>query len=279
MGQLSVLSRLERKVVEMQRWVDAVESIADWPAAVALSMFRTRPADGSGVVARWSRRLFPHIWIRPAKLGGLSVRIDPSDLTQFVIFEEVFFEDVYQLDTVLFTPDAIIDCGAFEGYFSLLAASRFSGTPIIAFEPNGRNLDGLHANVRRNHLAIDVRPSAVSTTDGTASFSGGGCGGRLGAPTAESIDVPVTDLRRLISELKAQRLLLKLDIEGEEATLLPALLPVLPQQCAIFFEWHQGSEDYQRAVALLSDYGFVTALTRENRVDDRVYIDAFAQRN
>jgi FkbM family methyltransferase len=274
-----VLSRIERKFAETQRWVDSVESIADWPAAVALSMFRTRPAEGSGVAARWARRLFPHIWIRPSKLGGLSVRLDPSDLTQFVIFEEAFIEGVYRLDSMVFTPDAIIDCGAFEGYFSLLAASRFPGVPITAFEPNDRNRNGLNANVQRNQLAIDVRPTAVSTTDGTASFSGGGCGGRLSAATPESIVVPVIDLCRLISELKAERLLLKLDIEGEEATLLPALMPVLPKQCAIFFEWHQGIEAYQRAVSLLSAHGFTISLTRQNRVDDTVYIDAFAQRN
>jgi FkbM family methyltransferase len=277
--ELIVLLRIERKVAETQRWVDAVASIADWPAAIALSMFRTRPAEGSGVAARWARRLLPYIWIRPAKLGGLSVRLDPSDLTQFVIFEEAFIEGVYRLDSVVFTPDAIIDCGAFEGYFSLLAASRFPGVPIIAFEPNDRNRSGLNTNVQRNHLAIDVRPSAVSTTDGMASFSGGGCGGRLGAPTADSIVVPVVDLRRLIVELSAERLLLKLDIEGEEATLLPALMPVLPQQCAIFFEWHQGTEGYQRVVSLLSAHGFVTSLTRQNRVNDTVYIDACAQRN
>jgi FkbM family methyltransferase len=275
-----LLSRLERKLVQMQRWVDSAASIADWPAAITLAMFRTRPAEGSGATARWARRLFPHIWIRPAKLGGLSVRIDPSELSQFVIFEEAFIEGVYQVDAVPFTPDAIIDCGAFEGYFSMLAAARFPDVPITAFEPNERNLIGLKANVERNRLHIDVRPSAVSTTDGTASFSGGGCGGRLGPPTAQSIVVPVTDLRRVIAELRTERLLLKLDIEGEEATLLPALLAVVPKQCAIFFEWHQGSDEYQAAVSLLSQHGFVTSLTRQNRVDDRTtYIDAFAQRH
>jgi FkbM family methyltransferase len=277
---LNRLARIERKFAEAQRWVDSVESIADWPAAIALSMFRTRPAKGNSIAARLSRRVFPHIWIRPARLGGLSVRIDPGDLSQFVIFDEAFIEGVYRLDAVQFTPDAIIDGGAFEGYFSLLAASRFPDVPITAFEPNARNLSGLRANLDRNHLAVDVRPSAVSTMDGAASFSGGGCGGHLGAPTAESVVVAVTDLCRFISELRAKRLLLKLDIEGEEATLLPALLPVLPAQCAIFFEWHHGSAEYERAVTLLDVHGFVTSLTRQNRVDDgTVYIDAFAQRS
>ena len=275
-----MLTRIERKFAEVQRWVDAVGSLADWPAAVLLAMFRTRPAAGHGIAARWSRRLFPHIWIRPAKLGGWAVRIDPSDTSQFVIFEEAFFEEVYRLDAVRFTPDAIIDCGAFEGYFSLLAASRFPGVPIIAFEPDRRNLEGLNANAKRNYLAIDIRAAAVSTMDGTASFAGGGCGGRLASPAAESIVVPVLDLRRLLSELKAERLLLKLDIEGEEATLLPAILPVLPMQSAIFFEWHHSSEEYQSMVSLLAEHGFATSLTRQNRVDDRTtYVDAFAQRN
>ncbi|HEX8029242.1 MAG TPA: FkbM family methyltransferase [Vicinamibacterales bacterium] len=275
-----MLSRIERKYGQMQRWVDAVGSVADWPAAMVLSMFRTRPADGPGLVARWSRKLFPHVWIRPAMLGGFSVRLDPGNMSHFVIFEEVFMEGVYGLGAISFTPDAIVDCGAFEGYFTLLAASRFPGVPIVAFEPDHRNLAGLRANLGRNHLAIDVRPAAVSTKDGMAAFSGGGCGGRLGEDSPNAVTVPVTNLCRVISELASKRLLLKLDVEGEEATLLPALMAVLPKQCAIFFEWHQGRDEYQRAVSLLAANGFVTSLTRENVVDDRtVYIDAFAHRN
>ena len=277
---MSVLTRIERKIAEAQRWVDSVHSISDWPAAIALAMFRTRPAAGSGAMARLSRRLFPHIWIRPSRLHGLSVRINPGELTQFVIFEEAFIEGIYSLDAVTFAPEAILDCGAFEGYFSLLAAVRFPGVPITAFEPNVRNLDGLRANAQRNHLAVDLRAAAVSTTDGAAPFSGAGFGGRLGAANGDSVLVEVTDLRRVVAALNTERLLLKLDIEGEEATLLPALLPVLPRQCAIFFEWHQGRAEYERAAALLAADGFATSLTRQNRLDDgTVYIDAFAQRN
>ncbi len=273
------LSRIERKYAQVQQWVDAVGSIADWPAALALAMFRTRPAQGSGLAARWSRRLFPHIWIRPSKLKGLSVRIDPGNMSHFAIFEEVFMAGVYDLEAVPFTPDAIVDCGAFEGYFTLLAAAKFTGVPIIAFEPSDRNLAGLRANLEGNGLGADVRAAAVSTTDGEAAFSGTGCGGHLGTEGPGSIRVPVTNLCRVIRELHAERLLLKLDIEGEEALLLPALMPVLPRQCALFFEWHQGREEYQRAVSLLEAHGFVTSLTRENIPDNgHLCIDAFAHR-
>ena len=274
-----MLSRVERKLAEVQRWVDSVYSVSDWPAAIALGMFRSRPAEGNGLGARASRALFPHLWVRPATLQGLAVRIDPSELSQFVIYEEVFVEGVYDLGRVAFVPEAIVDCGAFEGYFSLLARARFPAAPIVAFEPNARNFEGLIANVKRNHLAIAARAEAVSTTDGTARFSGGGCGGRLSDGQPGEIEVTVADLRRVIKELNRDSLLLKLDIEGEEARLFPALLPMLPRRCAIFFEWHQGSAEYRDAVALLAGHGFTTELTRENRVDDStVFIDAFAQR-
>ena len=241
-------------------------------------MFRTRPAEGDGIFARWSRRLIPHIWVRPERLKGLSV--DQSCRAQPVRgLRRSVHRGVYDPDQVAFTPDAIIDCGAFEGYFSLLAATRFPGVPIVAFEPNERNLDGLRANVSRNGVAIEIRAEAVSTTDGTATFAGGGCGGRLGEATPESVVVRVCDLRRVIAESRCARLLLKLDIEGEEATLLPALLAILPRQCAIFYEWHQGIDDYRRIDSLLSSQGFITSLTREHRVDDgTLFIDAFAQR-
>ena len=273
-----MLARIERKVIEIQRWVDSVAGVADWPAAGALAMFRTRPPIGEGLVARCSLRLLPHLWVRPAKLNGLAVRISPAEFSQFVIYEEVFIDGVYDLDQVAFIPDAIIDCGAFEGYFSLLAAARFPGVPIVAFEPNAHNLDGMRANVSRNGAAVEIRAEAVSTTDGTATFSGGGCGGRLGEATPESVVVRVSDLRRVIAESRSARLLLKLDIEGEEATLLPALLAVLPRQCAIFFEWHQGIDEYSRLTSLLSSQGFTTSLTREHRADGLLFIDAFAQR-
>lgn len=283
-----MLVRIERKLVEMQRWVDVVGSIADWPSAMTLAMFKTRPPKGAGFLPRWFRQVFPQIWIRPAKLGGLSVRVDPSEPSHFVIFEEVFMKRVYDLDAIGFTPTTIVDCGAFEGHFSLLAAARFPGTPIIAFEPNTRNMAGLRANLARNHLAVDARAAAVSTWDGTADFSGAGCGGHLGPPNATSVTVPVINLCRVIAELEPDRLLLKLDVEGEEATLLPALLPVLPRQCAIYFEWHHGRDTFDQLVSTLAAHGFVTTSTRLRELpppasadeinEFTVFIDAFAQR-
>jgi FkbM family methyltransferase len=261
-----MLARLERKLAEIQRWVDSVHGVADWPAAMALAMYRTRPRRGRP------------IWIRPAGLGGMAVRIQPSEMSEFVIYEEVFIDNVYDLDRVGFRPDVIVDAGAFHGYFSLLAAAKFPGVPTVAFEPNAQNLEALQANVRHNAAAVDIRAAAVSTRDGTALFAGGGCGGHLDAGASGAVQVSCVDLPRVIAALHAERLLLKIDIEGEESTVLPALLPVVPQRCAIFYEWHHDLAAHGECAALLAAHGFATTVIRERADDGVVYLDAFAQR-
>ena len=261
-----MLARIERKLAQVQRWVDSVYGPGDVPAAVALSIYRTRPP----AAAR-------PIWVRPAPLGGYAVRVNAAAMSDFVIYEEVFMEGIYDLNKVAFVPDAIIDAGAYHGYFSLLAAARFPGVAIIAFEPNVLNLDTLLANVSHNSVRVEVCASAVSTRDGSATFAGGGCGGHLAE--AGTVEVVVTSLSRVIHERACERLLLKLDIEGEEAAVLPGVLPYLPTRTAIFFEWHLGRHAYEQVATLLAAHGFAVTVTRENRLETgAVYIDAFAQR-
>ena len=65
-----MLTRVERKLAEIQRWVDSVDGVADWPAAIALAMFRTRPAANT-IVSRWMRRLVPAILRAPSEAARL----------------------------------------------------------------------------------------------------------------------------------------------------------------------------------------------------------------
>ncbi len=278
------MTRVWRKLRQLRTWVESVHGPADWPAALLLGFFRTRPPTGAGPVDRGMRRLFPYIWIRPRSLSGWRLRINPARMSQFVIYEEVFMGRAYDLGHVAFVPDAIVDCGAFEGYFSLLAKARFPGSPVFAFEPNAENFDGLRANIRANRLDVDARCEAVSTVDGEALFIGDGCGGHLAAAAAAGCagtvaTVATCDLRRVLAQLAPQRLLLKLDIEGEERSLIPAILDMLPPRCAVFFEWHHGDESFQHVVGLMREGGFAVERHR-TRVDDGVsFIDAFAQRD
>lgn len=273
-------TRVARKAGEARIWLGSVLGPFDWPAALLLAVFRTRPPLGNGPIDRTARRLFSYVWIRPRLLGGLRLRIDPTRMSHFTIYEEVLIDNAYDLDMLGFTPDAVIDCGAFEGYFSLLASARYGKLPIIAFEPNAENFAGLVANIGGNHLTIDARAAAVSTRDGVALFAGSGCGGRLADGGDQSVGVPLVDLRRVIAELNPERLLLKIDVEGEEQVILPAIIPGLPGTCAMFFEWHHGADLFHRIATTLEASGFTVHQRRHVVQPDtgETFIDAFAQR-
>jgi FkbM family methyltransferase len=276
-----MMSRVSRKLRQMRTWAVSVNGPADWPAALLLGFFRTRPPTGAGLVDRGMRRLFPYIWIHPRSLSGWRLRINPARMSQFVIYEEVFMARSYDLGHVSFVPDAIVDCGAFEGYFSLLAKARFPDSLVTAFEPNAENFDGLLANIRANQLDVDARCEAVSIADGEATFVGDGCGGHLagGDVAGRTAKVVTCDLRRVLAQIAPERLLLKLDIEGEERPLIPALLPMLPRRCAVFFEWHHGDESFQHVADLLREGGFAVERHRTMVDDGLPFIDAFAQRD
>jgi FkbM family methyltransferase len=267
-------SRAGRKLREIRSWIDSVHTPLDWPAATLLAACRTRPA-----LARATRAAMGRVWLRPSLLAGHGVGINPCSAAHLTVYQEIFIDRIYDLARVSFEPDAVVDCGAFEGYFSLLARARFPTPSIVAFEPDATNFKGLMANTGRAGLGITAKPVAVSTGDGEAAFAGGGCGGHLTADSRGATRVPVRSLLAVLEELKPQRLLLKLDIEGEESSLLPAVLPVVPRQCAIFFEWHHGDDSFARISALLGSNGFTTALIRRHELEGVVYIDAFTHRS
>lgn len=253
--------------------MDSALAPRDRAAAAWLALCRTRPP-----LARITGTLLGRVSMRPKLLGGIALSIDPCSAAQCSVYEEIFIDQLYDLSHVAFEPDAVIDCGAFEGYFSLLARARFASPPIVAFEPNAVNYHGLVSNTGYAGSNIVTHAAAVSTGDGEAWFSGGGCGGRLGEESSGAVRVPVRSLLGVIEELQPQRLLLKLDIEGEEANLLPAVVPGLPRQCAMYFEWHHGVDSFAERCASLADHGFQTSLIRQHEIEGVRYIDAFAQR-
>lgn len=215
----SAVNRLHEKLHLISRWVASAGGLSDWPAVLLLSVFRTRPACGSSIWARWARAFFPRVCFRPRALKGLRIGINPAELGNFVIYEEVFIENVYDLSKVQFEPDTIIDCGAYEGYFTLLAIARFPGARFLAFEPQPANHAALLENLSLNGLKVDARREAVSVMVGQLPFAGEGFGGHL-CPARDchaSERVTVSNLCELIGSLASKRLLLKLDVEGEEA--------------------------------------------------------------
>jgi FkbM family methyltransferase len=198
-------------------------------------------------------------------------------MDELIIYDEIFIERIYDLNGTPFVPDTVVDCGGFEGHFTLLARARFPQAKFVVFEPNPVNFEAMCANFERNGLSVDARREAVSAESGERCFTGQGANGHL-ITDAESPGNPVkvTDLRALIRDMAPRRLLLKLDVEGEELCIIPDLLHALPRISAIYFEWHHGSESLGRIEATLRAAGFAVN-RRRSRCDD-MYVDVCACR-
>lgn len=109
-------------------------------------------------------------------------------------------------------------------------------------------------------------------------FLGEGCDGHLGSALDPSDRVTVSNLCEVIDNTAPKRLLLKLDVEGEEEKILPALLSVLPTDCAIFFEWHHDLAGFLQTKNYLNEAGFEVSCCRHRICGGFDLIDAFAQR-
>lgn len=267
-------------------------------AAVPLAAAFARAADGpraagamlvAGLVhatpATWGGRLLRlfglrRLSLRPRRLDGDHLVIDPYDRGHTCVVEELFVPPVaYDLALVPFEADAIIDCGAHIGAFSLLARRRFPSAALVAFEPNPDNEPYLRENLRSNGVSAQIIAAAVSTIDGRAAFRvqpGRSESGRLAGPSGgDASEVNVIDLPAFVSRLAAASVVVKMDIEGEEERLLPALIPVLPRTCAIFFETHRGPDGWEAVHRMLTAASFTVRLLRHRDV----FFDGFAIRH
>lgn len=271
------MRRVARKVGEIRSWAESVNGFSDVLAAVLLSICRTRPPVGSGTFAKWFRSAIPEVVLRPRTLNGLPLSISPENLDQLIAYEEIFIQGLYDLSLLPFAPDIIVDCGGFGGYFTLLAKVRFPDAKFVAFEPNPDNYRLMCTNLKGVDDCFDLRNQAVSNYQGEACFEGSGLGGQL-REGDQGLRVPVADLACVLATLSPRRLLLKLDVEGEEHRILPGLMSVLPSTCALFFEWHHSERDLATVQCSLQEAGFEVARRRTHSFEEKVFVDAFALR-
>ena len=230
---------------------------------------RGRPFDGSSLYARVGRFPRPVIAPRLRATRGGRVALDLRDLPDLMIFEEIFVDGVYPMDVATFAPEAIFDCGACRGHFALLAGSLHPTARLELFEPEPRNQERIRANLALNRIEAVLHPAAVGVSPGFARFAGSGFGGRILAPgeTADDAEAPATqvavvDLPARLRAARPSSLWLKIDVEGAEETLLPALVPVLPERTVIWLETHHAEARADAYLAPLLQSGFERRVIR-----------------
>lgn len=250
----------------------------DLIAYAILRVVKSRNLMSLGLLRRTIKSCFPQVVIRPAPLPGLRLALSTRDSSQVTILHEILVQGVYDLTCVPFYPDHVIDCGAHVGLFSLLAFQRFPKSRFTLFEPSPNNFALLQRTLALNGLNFTVIAAAVSDYEGSARLSAGpSYAHRLlteNEATTDSVSVRCVDLGQYISSSVSGNLLLKMDIEGHERTVLPAVAGRLPRRTAIFFETHAGEHGWKEAEACLTREGFAVQRTRFREP----YADGFALR-
>ena len=129
--------------------------------------------------------------------------------------------------------DVLVNVGANVGYYCCHALSM--GIPIIAIEPNSRNLGFLLKNIKNNNWEkiAEVFPVAIGKNNNILKMWGGGTGASIIKGWA-SIDegyvtqVPVLSLDRILGDkLKGKRALIVVDVEGAEYMMLEGAIQTL----------------------------------------------------
>lgn len=177
---------------------------------------------------------------------------------------------------------AFFDVGAAYGYFALLAGLAFARVEIIAVEPNPLLADYIAKVARLNNRAnFHVVNELVSDRSGSARLNVRNYvylpEGIAASPGFEGVDVAMTTLKNLLSRSVDTRPILKIDVEGWQAKMLPPAVDELAKRRSVILlecDWpekvrHFDATDADLAGSFLS-HGYRLFLSDHRRPDFEV---------
>ena len=175
--------------------------------------------------------------------------------------------DTYQLERG-FRPDLVIDGGGNIGLFTLrAAASTMPGdaTPVkfVICEPLPRNITQIEKHLKMNGVSAQVMPVCLGGTRRTIPFY---CraANESSFDSREAYDsvmeIPVVLLEDAIGSCPAERILIKLDIEGMEIEALNAFVPGEQRAVYVIGELHDFPVNAPLMERLFHDHGWTLEL-------------------
>jgi FkbM family methyltransferase len=149
-----------------------------------------------------------------------------------------------------FVPTAIVDGGANIGTFALQASARFPNVALKCYEPDPANLEQLRLNLARNGIKAEIVPKAL-WSENTELFFHADLS-YTGFVSPESSSHPISCELPQIPD----GCWLKLDIEGAEYEVLPALLRQQARPAIISLEIHDFVQRGNGLLAALRQHGY-----------------------
>ncbi|MEO6817608.1 MAG: FkbM family methyltransferase [Edaphobacter sp.] len=171
---------------------------------------------------------------------------------------EVIVRNTYPIDPA-FAADLVIDAGANIGLFSLQAAAIYPSATIVMCEPLPRNIEQTKKHMSINHVSAELIPVCIGGQPSIIPFY---CRGANASsfdphePYTSVLEIEVLRLSDIIGDRQAQRILIKMDIEGMEIESLQSYIPGEHRAVVIFCELHGHKVNRPLMEQLFAEHGW-----------------------
>lgn len=159
-------------------------------------------------------------------------------------------------------PDLIFDIGASCGISTHILSAQLPSAKIIAYEPRLDAFVRLQRRMKKLPGSHECHQAAVGTRAQKVELKDKGVGTSRANPNEGSFSVRMVTLdKKEIFNMEA-KLVLKIDIEGEEKSILPKIAPHLPKRSVILLETHQSLDEVRNYAGSSLQAGFKWNLLR-----------------
>lgn len=175
------------------------------------------------------------------------------------------------------TPAQIIDGGANIGLFAVMASRRFPEVRVACFEANPDNMPALRRNLANNHANAEAINQALWSGDSELVFhSHMAYSGHVAESGAEPETGNTVKVKAILPDVGPD-CWLKLDIEGAEYEVLPALFAADRYPRWISGELHYYREKGPELVETMRQHGYSFRGVPDQALSDEIAI--FAERH
>lgn len=172
-----------------------------------------------------------------------------------------------EVSTLLFLqtdlrPDLILDIGASCGISTLILLAQNPTAKMIAYEPRPNAFVRLQRRIQKMPGPHECHQAAVGLHEEKVNLKDKGVGTSPANPDEESFSARMVTLDEKVIFNKDAKLVLKIDIEGEEKNLLPEIVSQLSERSVILLETHQPLNEVKNYATSSLKAGFSWSLLR-----------------